>query len=237
MPSQSIIGEPETNIPTMAVSIKIPPFWPDDAEVWLAQIEAQFKARNISNSNTKFYQVVSALTPEVACQVRDVILQPDVQNPYENLRDEILKRLTDTKEQKFQKLLQMDSIGDRKPTQLLRQMQMLLGEHEGDFLKQLFMSKLSSEVQAILTCHQTKSLKDIAEIADSIMLALNKQEPRTHQISEESEINALRNEIEKLKIQRSNSNQICWYHQRFGKNAKKCFKPCQFSGNGVTNHI
>ena len=37
------------------VSMKLPIFWPDAAEVWFAQADAQFAIRSVTVSKTKFY--------------------------------------------------------------------------------------------------------------------------------------------------------------------------------------
>ena len=49
-----------------AVALKLPPFWPESAEVWFAQAEAQFNIKGINNSTTKFYHCVASMSQEVA---------------------------------------------------------------------------------------------------------------------------------------------------------------------------
>ena len=48
--------------------LKLSTFWPDSAEVWFAQADAQFDIRNISSSRSKFYHAVAALPQDVADQ-------------------------------------------------------------------------------------------------------------------------------------------------------------------------
>jgi hypothetical protein len=48
-----------------AVSVKLPPFWVDNAEVWFLQAEAQFAIAGISSERTAFYHVLTALPHHV----------------------------------------------------------------------------------------------------------------------------------------------------------------------------
>ena len=59
-----------------ALQIKLPLFWPQDPQLWFAQIEAQFTIRHITVSRTKFDYVIASLAPEFAVEVRDLLLNP-----------------------------------------------------------------------------------------------------------------------------------------------------------------
>ena len=82
-----------------AVQIKLPPYWPADPQVWLTQVKAQFSTQGINSQQTKFDYIVSLLAPEIATEVRDLILQPLEDTPYDKQKEQLIKR-TATSEQK-----------------------------------------------------------------------------------------------------------------------------------------
>ena len=73
-----------------AVSMKLPPFWPTDSTVWFAQVEAQLSTRGIISQKTRFEYIISSLSPEFAVEVRDLLLQPPAENPYDKLKQELV---------------------------------------------------------------------------------------------------------------------------------------------------
>ena len=262
-----------------SVSLKLPPFWPSDPSIWFAQVEAQFQTRNITSQPTKYHHVISVLPPEIAQEIRDILLNPPTSQQYDYLKSELIKRTSVSERKRLHQLLVAEELGDRKPTQLLRKMRQLLGnaELEERILRQLFLKRLPTNVQPILVSSvDTISLDQLATLADKILDVTSSSPllsplsatatPSVSTIDLQEQISQLTFAVQALQSQvssrgrspyrrssfssgsrrpsRSSSrsrhpNSECWYHWRFGVNARKCQSPCSFRssslGNGPTS--
>ena len=76
-----------------AVNLKIPTFLPADPEAWFSQMDTQFTTRGITVQKTKFDHIVASLSPEVATEVRDLILHPPTDQSYDTLKEQLIKRM------------------------------------------------------------------------------------------------------------------------------------------------
>ena len=85
------LAEPSSLDLLNSVSVKVPAFWPDSAEAWFVQVEAQFALKGVTASSTKFYYCVSSFNQETANQVLDLIKNPPSSDPYEALKNRLLK--------------------------------------------------------------------------------------------------------------------------------------------------
>ena len=200
-----------------SVALKLPPFWPADPHVWFAQVEAQFDTRNVTLQKTKYHYVISSLLPDVASEVRDLIITPPATNQYKDLKKTLIERTAASQQQWLQQLLQGEQLGDRKPSQLLRHMVQLLGdqasEHTSVFLKELFLQRLPSNVRIILASTPgNNTLQDIATLAEKTMeITGNVPPPPINTVSAPdgqlvAELTKLREEVANLKkLDRSNS--------------------------------
>ena len=81
------------SVPAVAatVALKLPVFWPEAAEVWFAQADAQFAIKSITVSKTKFYHAVASLPQDVAAQILDLIHAPPARDSYRVLRERLIK--------------------------------------------------------------------------------------------------------------------------------------------------
>lgn len=237
------------------VGIKVPPFWPEKPAIWFAQIEGQFAICNIKVDETKYYYVMAHLAPQYAAEVEDIITSPPANNKYEKLKTELIKRLSDSKDKKVQQLLSHEVLGDRKPSQFLRQLKSLAGHDiPEDFLRVIWTSRLPSNTQAIIAAHADTTLEQLADMADKINdvtpgypqvastssntgSSLDKMAEQIAELTEQ--VQALttqrqgrpRSTSQNLRLDRSESRKrfpTCWFHYKFGNKARRCQKPCDF---------
>ena len=112
---------------------------------------------------------MASLSPEYATEVRDLVLKPPADNPYDVLKEQLIRRTATSEQHRPQQLFTAEELGDRKPTQLLRKMQQLAGDHpsvaDGSFLKELFLQRLPHSVRMVLaSTPDTSSLDKLAEM-------------------------------------------------------------------------
>ena len=119
------------------VVIKLPAFWPDAAEVWFAQADAQF-----------VYHMVAVLLQEVAVQLLDLICTPPSVEPYKVLKEQLITLYSLNDYQEFEALVSLPLSNDKKSSQLMNQMLALLrDDYKPDFiLPGLFLRLLPAEV-------------------------------------------------------------------------------------------
>ena len=253
------VTAPSGATPTLApVTIKIPPFWPSDPELWFGQVEAQFTTKGVSSQRTRFDYVVASLSPEYAAEVRDLILNPPTTAPYDHLKEQLIRRTTASEQRRLQQLFTTRELGDCKPSQLLRRIQQLLGDKlastDRAFLRELFLQRLPQNVRMVLAATKdTEDLETLATLADKVMeVAPPTVSTATTESSQLStEVDQLRAEIAGLKelVQSASSQPAkstrqsrrspspqprrqrggwCWYHMRFAERAMRCQPPCSW---------
>ena len=111
------------------------------------------------------------MLPEFAAEVRDLLLKPPTDNPYDVLKEQLIRRTAASEQCRLQQLFTAEELGDRKPT---RRMQQLVGDRpgmtDGSFLQELFLQRLPYNVRMVLASSpDSTSLDKLAEMADKIM--------------------------------------------------------------------
>lgn len=151
------------------IKIHVPPFSPEDPELWFALIEGQFDSGDITDDLIKFTHVTNNLDIQYAKAVRDIIVNPPAKNKYDKIKFELIKRLSASHEKKIKQLLTHEELGDRKPSQFLRHLQDLAGPSvPEDFIRTIWSNRLPHNIQTVLASQPTHSLEQLADLADRI---------------------------------------------------------------------
>ena len=230
-----------------AVAVRLPLFWSGNPEVWFKQVESVFATRKVTVQKTQFDYVIQALDNSTADRVQAVILTPS-EVPYDTLKAALIDAFGKTQAQKDQDILNINGLGDKKPSELLQHMNNLNADPKTLF-KALFLAQLPPEVRQILALSDKTDIKDLAKEADRIM--------EVSQLSNNSQVNSTsgfrksggrnpdsrsggRNPGDQHPVSKSDQQWpllpgLCKYHSKFGDRARSCLLPCKFhnvSGTG-----
>ncbi|XP_037502385.1 uncharacterized protein LOC119376712 [Rhipicephalus sanguineus] len=268
------------------VSLRLPQYWECNPTVWVLQVESQFHIYRIAWQFQKFHHVVSSLPPAAAEEVSDILLSFRTNLPaalYNELKAALLEKTAASEWMRIQQLLSTAELGDRRPTQLLRQLMQLIGSraHAMDdaVLRELLFQRFPSNVQMVLANTSIMDLQSLAALADKVMEVATQhlqvaavsthstQSPSscaasnlTTATTSPSHTHHLCGRLEELIVaatrqdyaprrsrQRGRSStphragerdrsestgpSLCYYHRRFGAEARHCLLPCAWTGN------
>ncbi len=150
------------------VTAKLPPLWKNKIKIWFIQVECNFQLAGIVCDLTKYNHVVSAIDTDTLSAVSDILLSPPNEGKYEALKQRLIQEFSHSETQKIRQLVSELQLGDDKPSHLLRKMRELAGTaFSDDFLKTLWLQRLPSEMQTILSI-STENVDNVAKMADKI---------------------------------------------------------------------
>lgn len=72
----TIILDDDDSATVRKVAVRLPVFWPEEPELWFAQLEGQFTICGITDDDTRYAYVLSRIEPQQAREIRDVIKKP-----------------------------------------------------------------------------------------------------------------------------------------------------------------
>lgn len=243
-------------------NVRFPPFWRNKPNLWFLQIEGLMRKAKITRDNLKLEELVCNLDADIMSIIEDILEGPPEEQNYQKAKERIIRIFSDSEESKVRTLLQGLTLGDSKPSELLRKMRSLAGgEITEDFLKNMWVQRLPTDMQQILTVNPG-TLNNMAEQADkiadiSVQLNISAVSASATQKSDGfAQIKKRMDEFAQtlLKIQKQlgqrtrsvsrgrsatptrNANEkkssLCYFHKKFGDKATKCKDPCDFSLSG-----
>ena len=109
------------------VQIKLPPFWHNDPTIWLAQVQAQFITRGITQQKTKFVYVVAFLQPEYAQEIWDLLISLPQEQPYVKLKAESIQRNSTSEQKRLHRVLMYEDFERSQTLPVTSQVKKVLG--------------------------------------------------------------------------------------------------------------
>ena len=238
---QALSTNPAQQPTVNATAVKLPSFWQGNPEVWFRQVESVFSTRNpaITVQQTKFEYVIQALDNNTADRVQEIIMNPPA-DPYNALKSALIKAFGKSQAEKDQELLNLNGLGDRKPSELLQHIQNMNADPK-TLVKALFLAQLPPDVRKILATSTKTEVEELANEADRVVEVsrlTHISSIRTASEDETTSVNALTSAKD---WQRKKSNTwptipgLCKFHSKFGEKAWNCIPPCKMSHLSTQN--
>jgi hypothetical protein len=219
-------------------------------------VEALFVLKGVTDNVERYYQVVAALTEELADMVGSVVGEEPTQVSYARIKAALVATNTLTPYQMVDKLMAMEPSGGRKASELLTAMQKLRPPTDNQFFAWAFLQRLPLEVRVLLAQDDHADMRKLAEKAHAL-LALH--QPQTHDINAiaAGNVQPATNAGEDMvaaasagkggqggkKKKRSGrpchrscspadfKSPLCQFHVRYGDKTYRCEEPCAWPGN------
>lgn len=203
-----------------AVAVKLPQFWTKNSAAWFAQAEAQFAIRGVTQDDTKYFYVVAALDAETATRASAVLLSPPAADKYETIKSFLLEACELSEAERARQLLSLQEMGDRRPSEIMARILQLNGTNEHHFLlRYIFLNALPVTVRNSLATSKERDLRRLALEAD-LCHAVTGIQQQTLFEADELEASAVSG--------KSSRRQLCYWHRKFRKSAKRCEQPCDW---------
>ncbi|XP_050338331.1 uncharacterized protein LOC126764722 [Bactrocera neohumeralis] len=150
-----------TNDPTVTISDAA-----DEAHNTASIVEAVLQVARITNDASRYNQIVSALDTDAMLQLADFLQNPPEIDKYAKLKDEILKRFSESSDRALTEV-QLD---DKKPSQLLRPLRILMGDRASeDLLRIKWLALLPPSTSRCLKVLRDAPPDELAEVANELM--------------------------------------------------------------------
>lgn len=221
-------------------------------ELWFDQLRAWFDLNNVRSDNTKYNMVIAHLRPDVLGQVEHLVRTPPVNDKFETIKAAIISRFADSERTRVHKLVSGITLGDKKPSYLLQELRRANVGDDERILKTLWIQRLPTQAQATVSiAHGTldEVVVETLRIGSQSYGVSQVQRAEVSHCHEaegggiQSQMDEIKKMVAELRMERNQRGRsrsrgggsrrgktpsgekeydFCWYHYKFGMNAKKC---------------
>jgi hypothetical protein len=228
-----------------AASIRLPLFWSNSPAAWFRTAKAHFTLRGVTDPVEKFLVVLTALSEEQADRVKAIVETEPSATSYTAIRNALVSL---TPFQLVDRIVNMEPLGHRKPTELLAAMAKFWPAEDHHFFAYHFLQWLPREVRVLLSQEECRDMQSLAEKADGLMglhlpqhhdvtaVPTEQQEPAddTGDVAAVSGRSGKKGKKKPFKKQagkqrkefESLQSPLCYFHVRYSNRAHRCEEPC-----------
>ena len=136
---------------TPARSLHLPAFQSKDVRFWFLQVEAMFRTHKITDDQSKFDYVITALDVTAAADIADLLENPPDDDMFITLKKALIDRLAVSEAARIKRILSNEQMGDRTPSQHLRHLRSQAGTNFSDAaLTSIWLDTLPSDVRLVV---------------------------------------------------------------------------------------
>ena len=235
-------------------ALALPSFTATNPAPWFQRVEALFRLKGITSDGRKADYVIGALPADVFDKIShwldskgsDTIL-------YSELKPAVIRLCEPSAEEKGQRILELmrTPLGDQRPSDALRELwslsKVLLPDGTTkplDLVRLIWMTRLPAELRPHISDFAARSDEELLRLADSVQSTSRLVQPSAaiHQVAPPSpeDDDAVLAAKRRYVHPRANNGRpasdvihktLCYYHRRFGKDARSCRPPCHYSKN------
>ena len=232
-----------------AVATRLPDFAQNEPLTWFRRAETRFRIRDIVQPTTRADYVLEALPEAIFARIGPWLDQQPDEIPYDDLKKHLLKEFSPTTSERAGRLLSLPSqpMGDRKPSHLwdeictlsrLPEVDAVSKQHkEVDLKKEIWLQSLPSSVRVQLrntddksiTCRRHHNVTEDSFCLLTVSTAVEHQQHLETNIDDVMPVRQVGTHTEGHVRAPTKSGRLCYYHRRFGSDARYCTKGCKWS--------
>ena len=228
--------ELDVNATSRASNLKfpVPSFYEEDPERWFWQLEAHFIINKVTKDTEKYAVAVANLPYKVVRRIPTTLINQ--KDPYKAVKELVVKETDLSNYQRSEKLHSLPALGDQRPSELLASIRNLqpVTDCKCYCSRFQFLSRMPPITRSHLVNHEELTVDELAALADTIMLSQAALSVDIHHVKpEKPTASSPTVPTKKEKQQKKKTTGPCWFHAKYGEDAKSCRDPCSWkSGNG-----
>ena len=150
-----------------SVAVQLPTFIRLAPSSWFHLADANFHLRSITQSETKYWYVVSKLDAETLKKLSAFLAAPRGKDPYADIRSVQCQTYEPKREQKLDALLSVTDLGDEHPAEFALELKRLLDSAGADnILKCIFLRCLPRRLKDVVSGSLDDTFDDLVAAAD-----------------------------------------------------------------------